>query len=154
MTDLWTNALQKSQCEEEKFVLYKLLIKLYEERGHFRKMAGFAAKQFDMVRNSVQKDHVLTASLNLARAKLFLGEHQEAAKMANYVRISKVPNNCHLKLYEKNKMFFFVKIFKSFFFQNINTFIISDSCLNVTTLPYRDDFALTLRLCLNITILL
>jgi len=82
--DTWTSALQKSQSEEEKFILYKLLIKLYEERGHFRKMAGFASKQFDMVRNSVHKEQVLTAALNLARAKLFLGEHQESAKMANY----------------------------------------------------------------------
>ena len=87
MAATWTSALQKSQSEEEKFVLYKLLIKLYEERGHFRKMAGFASKQFEMVRNSVQKDHVLSASLNLARAKLFLGEHAEAAKMANYVSL-------------------------------------------------------------------
>ena len=86
VTDFWTQAVQKSQSEEEKFILYKLLIKLYEERGHFRKMVGFAVKQFEMVRNSVNKEQVLTASLNLARAKLFLGEHQEAAKMANYVR--------------------------------------------------------------------
>lgn len=84
VTDFWTQAVQKSQSEEEKFILYKLLIKLYEERGHFRKMVGFAVKQFEMVRNSVNKEQVLTASLNLARAKLFLGEHQEAAKMANY----------------------------------------------------------------------
>ena len=84
--------MQKSQSEEEKFILYKLLIKLYEERGHFRKMVGFAVKQFEMVRNSVNKEQVLTASLNLARAKLFLGEHQEAAKMANYVSTKNLMN--------------------------------------------------------------
>lgn len=68
------------------------MIKLYEERGHFRKMVGFAVKQFEMVRNSVNKEQVLTASLNLARAKLFLGEHQEAAKMANYVSTKNLIN--------------------------------------------------------------
>ena len=48
-------------------------------------MVGYSVKQFDLVKNSTHRDKVLLASLNLARAKLFLGEHQDAAKMANYV---------------------------------------------------------------------
>jgi len=50
-------------------------------------MVGFSVKQFDLVKNSTQRDSVLLASLNLARAKLFIGQHQDAAKMANYVSI-------------------------------------------------------------------
>ena len=50
-------------------------------------MAGYAVKQFDLVKNSTHRDKVLIASLNLARAKLFRGEHQYAVKMANYVSI-------------------------------------------------------------------
>ena len=52
-------------------------------------MAGYAVKQFDLVKNSTHRDKVLIASLNLARAKLFRGEHQYAVKMANYVSIGK-----------------------------------------------------------------
>ena len=113
----WTRALQKTTDDEEKFILYKLLIELFEERntfklyfrlkyfiyfrwtsvqlqvsylwtlkrGLFRSMVGYSVKQFDLVKNSTHRDKVLLASLNLARAKLFLGEHQDAAKMANYV---------------------------------------------------------------------
>ena len=55
------------------------------KRGLFRSMVGYSVKQFDLVKNSTHRDKVLLASLNLARAKLFLGEHQDAAKMANYV---------------------------------------------------------------------
>lgn len=80
----WTRALQKTTDDEEKFILYKLLIELFEERGLFRSMVGYSVKQFDLVKNSTHRDKVLLASLNLARAKLFLGEHQDAAKMANY----------------------------------------------------------------------
>ena len=57
----------------------------HKGRGLFRSMAGYAVKQFDLVKNSTHRDKVLVASLNLARAKLFRGEHQCAVKMANYV---------------------------------------------------------------------
>jgi len=31
----WTRALQKTTDDEEKFILYKLLIELFEERGDY-----------------------------------------------------------------------------------------------------------------------
>ena len=68
------------------------------KRGLFRSMVGFSVKQFDLVKNSTQRDKVLLASLNLARAKLFIGQHQDAAKMANYVRL----NNCLFIYFSKH----------------------------------------------------
>lgn len=85
LVDSWLDTLQRATNDDEKFTLYKILVEFFEDRGHFWNMAGYAQKQFDLVRNSVNKEHLLCGSLNLARAKLFLGDHSEAAKMANYV---------------------------------------------------------------------
>ncbi|CBY36151.1 unnamed protein product [Oikopleura dioica] len=84
LVDSWLDTLQRATNDDEKFTLYKILVEFFEDRGHFWNMAGYAQKQFDLVRNSVNKEHLLCGSLNLARAKLFLGDHSEAAKMANY----------------------------------------------------------------------
>lgn len=94
LVESWLDTLQRAQSDDEKFILYKILVNFFENRGHFWNMAGYAQKQFDLVRNSVNKEHLLCGSLNLARAKLFLGDHSEAAKMANYV--STRTRFCHI----------------------------------------------------------